>query len=283
MNKSIVGVLYIVASPIGNLQDITYRAVNILRDSDLILVEDTRRSRILCRTYDINTRFKVLNEHNEQQQVDIVLSLLAQGQNISLLSDAGTPLISDPGYRLVAAAQKQGVKIVPIPGSCAAIAALSVSGLATDKFIFEGFLPTKSAARKLILSEFHNETRTVIFYEAPHRILATLNDMLSCFGPSRIAVLARELTKVYESIYLGSIENLISWIENNKEQQKGEMVLLISGKKPEEISEISQQEAKILQTLLEEFPLKQAVHLTSKLTGARKNMIYKYAISFLEV
>lgn len=277
MNQSISGTLYIVASPIGNLQDITYRAVNILGKSDVILVEDTRRSRILCRNYNITPRFKVFNEHNEQRQVPHILDLLAQGLQIALLSDAGTPLISDPGYRLVAAARNCGVKIVPIPGPCAAIAAVSVSGLPTDKFIFEGFLPPKTAARKKILAQLKHETRTLIFYEAPHRITATVQDMQECLGQERSAVLARELTKVYETIYLGSLQELALWMQDNPEQRQGEMVLLIAGATNSAPTRVASQE-QILPILLAELPLTQAVSLASKLTGIKKNTLYRLAL-----
>ncbi|HSW70862.1 MAG TPA: 16S rRNA (cytidine(1402)-2'-O)-methyltransferase, partial [Gammaproteobacteria bacterium] len=195
-----IGVLYIVATPIGNLQDITFRAIDTLKKANFIVAEDTRHCKVLLLHYGISTPVLSLHEHNERFQIKDILQRLLQGSACALISDAGTPLISDPGYRLVQEARAAGVTLVPLPGPCAAIAALSVSGLATDRFVFEGFLPTKTEARQKYLEKLLEESRTLVFYEAPHRILAVLKDLNLIFGQERKAVIAREMTKFYETI-----------------------------------------------------------------------------------
>lgn len=278
MNSSIVGVLYVVATPIGNLQDISYRALEILKKCSLIIAEDTRHCKILLNHYGVTTPVKSLHEHNEQKETPVIVQGLLQGQQIALVSDAGTPLISDPGYYLVQSARQAGIRVSPIPGACAAIAALSVSGLATDKFIFEGFLPTSLAARRKRLEFLKNETRTLIFYEAPHRIQDLLENLQIIFGETRHAVLAREMTKLYETIYHGPLTALVQWVKNDPNQQRGEMVVVVEGHPDADEQSTTAALEKVLTILLKELPLKQAVQLACELTGERKNKVYKTAV-----
>jgi 16S rRNA (cytidine1402-2'-O)-methyltransferase len=279
VNSSIVGILNVVATPIGNLKDITFRAIEMLKAVDLIVAEDTRHCKVLLNHYGITTPALSLHEYNEKEQVQKLVQQLLSGKSLALVSDAGTPLISDPGYRLVLEAQQAGVRVVPIPGACAAISALSVCGLATDKFVFEGFLPVKSAARKARLEQLHGEQRTLIFYEAPHRIIEVLTDMNAIFGADRRAVLAREMTKLFETVHGDCLAELLKWVENDKDQQRGEMVLVVAGNTAEKIEVVSLKPEKILDILLNELPLNQAVKLTCEITGEKKNKLYKQAIN----
>ncbi len=279
METTIVGILYIVATPIGNLQDLTLRAIDTLKKVDLIVAEDTRHCKVLLNHYDIQTPVLSLHEHNEKAKVESILKRLLKGASLALISDAGTPLISDPGYRLVQEASLAGVKVVPLPGPCAAIAALSASGLPTDRFVFEGFLPMKSAARRKHLEKLMQEPRTLIFYEAPHRILEVLKDLEQIFGPERQAVLARELTKVFETIHGGTLNELSAWVEADSNQQRGEMVLMVAGAAIQEEKALGKSSEQVLQILLRELPLNQAVKLACELTGEKRNSLYKRAIS----
>lgn len=269
--------LYIVATPIGNLSDISERAVQTLRDADLIAVEDTRHSAKLLQHIGVATPMMALHEHNEDKKVEQLVARLAAGENIALISDAGTPLISDPGYQLVKAAMAADIKVSPVPGSSALIAALSASGLASDSFIFEGFLPNKSASRLKKLETIVDESRTLIFYEAPHRIVACLQDMQKVFGAERKAVVARELTKTFETIKNDSLENLLSWIEADTNQQRGEFVVLVQGKE-KDTTAVDKDAEFILDTLLQELPLKQASQLAAKITGIKKNTLYQMGL-----
>ncbi len=273
------GVLYIVATPIGNLQDMTFRAVEILQSVDVIAAEDTRHSMPLLQHYAIKTPVISLHEHNERERAAQMLERLTKGESIALISDAGTPLISDPGYFFVREARNKGIHVVPIPGSCAAIAALSAAGLPTDKFIFEGFLSSKSKQRKDSLKALLNESRTMIFYESPHRILDLLHDMQDVLGGERILVIARELTKKFETIREGTTHELIEWVKSDENQQRGEIVVLLQGLKQAAAPEEGLEEVKkILPILLESLPLKQAVDITTKITGYRKNEVYELAL-----
>lgn len=275
------GVLYIVATPIGNLGDFSQRAIEVLREVDLVAVEDTRHSQKLLNHFGINQRLVSCHEHNEEKQVSRFLELLEKGQSIALLSDAGTPLVSDPGYRIVSAAAQQGYPIVPLPGACAAIAALSVSALATDRFLFAGFPPAKQAACRKQLQGLAAEPATLIFYESPRRLRATLEIALEVFGPDRQAVVARELTKVHESIARGRLLDVLATVQQDANWQRGEIVLLFAGHAevtgPD--SERQEQIRKVLKPLLQELPLKQAVSLAVKITGARKNEVYDLAVA----
>ena len=272
-------VLYVVATPIGNLDDWSLRAQATLRRVALIAAEDTRHSLRLLQHFGIDTRLVPLHEHNEQSRVESFLAELEAGHDIALISDAGTPLVSDPGYRLVAAAQAGGYTVVPVPGACAAIAALSAAGLASDRFVFEGFLPAKAGARQQRLKELAAETRTLIFYEAPHRIAECLDDMTMVFGSARRAVLARELTKTFETIRQLPVGELAAWVAADSNQQRGEIVLVLEGA-PDVVGDATQREAeRILAVLLRELPVKQAAALTAEITGLKKNGLYERALA----
>lgn len=273
------GILYIVPTPIGNLGDMTHRAVEVLSSVDLIACEDTRHTAPLLRHFGVETPTVSLHSHNESIKSENLLGRLKAGVNIAVVSDAGTPLIHDPGYELVVMAREHDVQVVPLPGACALIAALSVSGLASDRFMFEGFLPSKSVARKKILEECRYETQTVIFYETPHRILASLKDMAEVFGPLRHAVVARELTKLHEDIFSGPLEELIALVESDPNKQKGEFVVLVKGFSKKMLHDISVSDESVLKPLLSELPLKQAVSLAVKITGHQKNHLYDLALT----
>lgn len=250
------GILYIVATPIGNLQDISQRALDVFAAVDLIAAEDTRHSGLLLSHYGIKKPFFALHDHNEQQKTEILAARLQKGENIALISDAGTPLISDPGFHLVRYCRQIGIKIVPIPGACAAITALCAAGIASDRFCFEGFLPAKSKARRDKLESLKDELRTLIFYESTHRILDCLQDMQNVLGKERYVVLARELTKTWETISGDSIENLLFWLQQDQNRTKGEMVLIVEGQSAVDEQLISSQAIKALQLLSQELPLK---------------------------
>ncbi|MES2998147.1 MAG: 16S rRNA (cytidine(1402)-2'-O)-methyltransferase [Pseudomonadota bacterium] len=270
--------LYIVATPIGNLGDISARAIETLRSVDCIAAEDTRHARKLLNHFAINTPVLSLHEHNESERSEMLLKRLQQNKTIALISDAGTPLISDPGYILVKKIRQNKIPVIPIPGPCALIAALSASGLDCHRFIFEGFLPEKKIARQKKLKNLLHETRTLIFYEAPHRILDLIEDMLSLFGPKRTVVLARELTKIFETIHEGNPEQLKTWLSDDKNQQRGEFVVIVKGN--EQVSTPSALEVqRILALLLNELPIKQAASLAAKITHEKKNKLYAQALA----
>jgi 16S rRNA (cytidine1402-2'-O)-methyltransferase len=272
--------LYVVATPIGNLEDMTPRAVRVLASVDLIAAEDTRHSAKLMRHFGIPVEMVALHEHNERNQALKLLDRLREGKSIALISDAGTPLISDPGYLLVRAAHAAGIAVVAVPGACAAIAALSVSGLPSDRFSFEGFLPARSAARRAALERLRTESRTLIFYESPHRILECLSDMAEVFGAEREAAIARELTKQFETVRAGALAELLAWISRHDEQQKGEFVVLVRGAaRAEEATEESAEAERVLSILLQELPVSQAADLAARLTGAAKNQLYRRALA----
>lgn len=277
------GKLYIVATPIGNLQDITHRALAILQHVDVIAAEDTRHSRTLLQQFAINTALLSLHEHNEQQRSKELIEQLRAGKNIALISDAGTPLISDPGYQLVQAAQLADIVVVPIPGPCAIITALCAAGLPTNRFCFEGFLSAKSSARKQALQTLQHETRTLIFYESPHRILATITDMKTIFGADRPAVIARELTKAYETIHAATFAELLLWLQADANQQRGEFVILVHGAAAVDTQLLTPEHLQLLKTLLVELPIKQAVRLAMQITGINKNLLYTMALALKSV
>lgn len=274
------GILYIVATPIGNLADMSVRAKEVLANVDMIAAEDTRHSGILLQYLGINTTLRSLHAHNEQQRVTELLEKLLAGANIALISDAGTPLISDPGYRLVEAAHSQGIRVSPVPGPSAVIAALCASGIAADRFIFEGFLPQKTEARRRYLAMLLRESRTLLFFEAPHRIVATLTDMVTIFGKQRIAAIAREITKTFETIHKATLGELLAWLQVDQNQQRGEFVVIVSGFAEDQSVVLSAEAQRVLQLLLEELPLKQAAHLAAKITGERKNLLYQFAVRY---
>lgn len=271
-----MGKLFIVATPIGNLGDITFRAVETLESVDLIAAEDTRHSQKLLQQYSIRTPLVPYHEHNETQQAKVIIENLRRGQNVALISDAGTPTINDPGYRLVCSALEQQVAVVPIPGCCAAIAALSAAGLPTDRFVFEGFLPNKGAARRKKLEQLKQEPRTLVFYESSHRISAALTDCVEILGAARNMVLAREITKQYETIKKGSLGQILAWVEGDPNQQKGEFVLLLEGQ--QEAITRGEDVLVVLRPLMASLPLKQAAALASEITGAPRNAVYQLAL-----
>lgn len=279
--SSSTGCLYIVATPIGNLGDITLRALEVLKSVDLIVAEDTRHSKRLLNHYAIQTPMLSLHQHNEQQRIATLIPRLQKGEQLALISDAGTPLISDPGFRLVSALHEQALKVVPIPGACAAIAALAVSGLNTDHFVFEGFLPTKTALREQRLRVLAQETRTIVLYESTHRIVKLLDLMQTIFEPTRMMSIARELTKTFETIHRTNIKEMQNWLIKDKNQQKGEFVVLIEGADFCEDDDILANRH-LLTVLLAELPLKQAVALSAKITGGHRKQLYALALSLKE-
>lgn len=276
------GILYIVATPIGNLGDITQRALDTLAQVDLIAAEDTRHSGLLLSHYGIKKPFFALHDHNEQQKAVILVEKLAKGENIALISDAGTPLISDPGFHLVRHCRQAGIRVVPITGACAAITALCASGIASDRFCFEGFLPAKSKSRCDKLEELSTEPRTLIFYESTHRILESLADMKDVLGADRYIVMARELTKTWESIYGETIGNLIEWLKEDNNRIKGEIVLIVEGKPQEQAQEFSPQAVKLLTLLTKELPLKKAAAIVAETFGYKKNALYQYGLAHFD-
>ena len=273
------GAFYVVATPIGNLEDITQRALRVLGSVDVILAEDTRHSARLLQHFGIETPLVALHEHNERRMIPRVLARLARGESMALIADAGTPLISDPGYQLVRALRLEGIRIVPLPGPCALICALSVSALPTDRFAFEGFLPVKRTARVRQLERLSDETRTLVFFEAPHRIEATISDMINVFGPQRQATIARELTKVFETVHSATLEELRDWFEQTPERRKGEFVVLVQGNDSRSLRATSCDEEWTLKVLLDELPLRKAVSTAARLTGQKKNRLYARALA----
>ncbi len=269
------GVLYVVATPIGNLQDISARALDVLRSVALIAAEDTRHSRNLLSHYGIGTPLLAVHEHNEREVTDRLLQRLSGGEDIALVSDAGTPLISDPGFYLVRAARRQDLRVVPVPGPSALLAALSVAGLPSDRFAFEGFLPSKQAARRQRLQGLAAATATLVFYESSHRICDSLRDMADCLGGAREATVARELTKTFETVMHGSLDALIEQVAVDPNQQKGEFVVLVQGAPARERSDVDAEALRILDVLMAELPLKQAAGLVAKITGLSKNVLYE--------
>lgn len=269
------GKLWVIATPIGNLEDLSTRAQSVLKSVDLIAAEDTRHSQPLLARYDVSTRMVALHEHNERTESERLVEMLCNGSTIALISDAGTPLISDPGFRLVRAARKAGIAVSPLPGPCAAIAALSIAGLPSDRFVFEGFLPTKTSARRARLMQLVMEVRTLIFYESSHRILDTLADCVTVFGLDRQAVLARELTKLYETVIGASLAEIIKRVEEDANQQRGEFVLLIAGASEEESDPKQAEGRRIFDILRAELPPSQAAKLAAAIAGIPRRILYK--------
>lgn len=274
-----MGTLYVVATPIGNLDDMSARALKVLANVALIAAEDTRHSVRLLQHFGIDTPLAACHEHNERDEGGRFITRLLAGDDVALVSDAGTPLISDPGYHLVRQARAAGVQVVPVPGACALIAALSAAGLPSDRFIFEGFLPAKTAGRRARLEQVKEEPRTLIFYEAPHRILECLEDMEAVFGAQRPAVLGRELTKAFETLKGLPLGELRAFVASDSNQQRGECVVLVGGwSAPEDEQAISSEAQRVLDLLLAELPLKRAAALAAEITGVRKNLLYQVAL-----
>lgn len=280
------GTLYVVATPIGNLSDLSPRAVATLKNCDLIAAEDTRHTGILLKHFEIDTPQLSLHDHNEGARADELIALLREGKSVALVSDAGTPAISDPGFELVRAVAATGMNVVAIPGPCAAIAALSIGALPTDRFCFEGFLPARGTARKLRLKALETEPRTLVIYESPHRVRETLEDCVIAFGESRAATVVREATKLHETTYRGSLRELLDISTADTDFSRGEIVLLIGGGVQAESADgdavAKSRLDKVLIALLAELPLKQAARLAAQITGARDNEAYKRALFLKE-
>ncbi|HEX3123330.1 MAG TPA: 16S rRNA (cytidine(1402)-2'-O)-methyltransferase [Rhodanobacteraceae bacterium] len=275
MTQHAPGKLWIVATPIGNLDDLSARAQAILRQADLIAAEDTRHSAALLQHYAIATRRVALHEHNEREASADLVQRMRDGAQIALISDAGTPLVSDPGFRLVRAAREAGIVVSPVPGACAAIAALSAAGLPSDRFVFEGFLPAKPAARRTRLQALRGETRTLIFYESSHRIVEALDDLAGVFGGDRHAVVARELTKLFETMLDDSLAGLAARIKADANQQRGEFVILVAGAGEEADAARLAEGRRVFELLRREMPPGKAAKLAAEITGAARNALYR--------
>jgi len=271
------GVLYIVATPIGNKGDFSHRAIEVLQGVSLIAAEDTRHSLPLLKEHGVAAPLMALHDHNERKVIDKVLGALVSGKSVALISDAGTPLISDPGFPLVRACREQSIVVSPVPGACAAIAALSVAGLPSDRFLFEGFPARSSAARIAQFEAVSTLPTTLIYYESSHRIEACLKDMAVAFGAQRHAVLARELTKLHETVLAAPLAELTTIVAEDPNQRKGEFVLLVAAKQRDD-SVVSAEAERVLRLLLLEMSTKQAAALTAKITGAKKNQLYQFAL-----
>lgn len=270
--------LYVVATPIGNLSDISLRALDVLAKADVIAAEHVQNSKHLLAAHAITAKLIALHQHNEAAVAGKIVTLLESGKSIALITDAGTPGISDPGAIVVQRVRESGYRVVPVPGANAAICALSAAGIMNPYFLFYGFLPTKSGLRKRELMALKSHPYTLIFYEAPHRILECITDMIDIFGAQREITLARELTKLFETIHSGTLADALSWLQADTNQQKGEFVLLLSGAEIVDKSEISDEAQHTLTCLLAELPLKQAVKLATAITGANKNVLYQLAL-----
>lgn len=271
------GKLYIVATPIGNLEDITLRALKTLKEVDIIACEDTRVTRKLLSKYDIEKPLVSYHEYNEQQKARELISLLESGKNIALVSDSGTPGISDPGYRIVTLASQKGIEVIPVPGPCAAIAALSVSGLPTTRFAFFGFLPKSPKRRKEFLESIREYPETLVFYESPNRILETLKDIIEILGDRNVSI-SRELTKVFEESLKGKASSVLETL-SQRQSIKGEITVVVEGKRYEE-TELGQEVERELKELREKgLSLKEAVKTVSKESGISKNLVYKKALT----
>lgn len=280
MNANGRATLYIVATPIGHLADMVPRAVDILQAVDLIAAEDTRHSGRLLAHFGIRTPMIAYHDHSSESKVQNLIEQLELGKSIALIADAGTPLISDPGYRLVHQARARGVTVSPIPGACALIAALSASGLPSDKFCFEGFPPARQSARKQWLEALQTEQRTLIFYESTHRLMASVEDMIAVFGGQRPGVIAREISKAFETFLQGTLAELKEQLFADTNQQRGEFVIMLGGS-PASTGEAGEQQAqRTVEILLSEgLGVKQSAQIAAKLTGVKKNLLYQYALS----
>lgn len=272
MNR-LLGCLWVVATPIGHRDDLSARAIDTLRQVAVIAAEDTRHSRPLLVHHNIDTPLIALHEHNEREAVEAIVRRMQAGEGVALISDAGTPLISDPGFRLVRAARAAGIRCIPVPGACAAIAALSVAGLPSDRFVFEGFLPPKAAARRSRLQELAGDARTLIFYESSHRIAESLADMRDVFGAGREAVLARELTKLFETVIGEPLAELAARVANDPDQQRGECVILVAGRGEEADAKLAEGQ-RVFAILREELPPAKAAKLAAAISGAPRKLLY---------
>ncbi|MEG2358897.1 16S rRNA (cytidine(1402)-2'-O)-methyltransferase [Acinetobacter sp.] len=273
--------LFVVATPIGHLDDISYRAINVLKSVQLIAAEDTRTSAQLLKHFGISTPLTACHDHNESNKIEHLIQRLLKGENMALISDAGTPLISDPGFKLVRAAQENNIQVIPVPGACAAIAALSAVGLPSDRFSFEGFLPSRQSQRINALQKLKDETQTMIIYEAPHRILECVKDMAEVFGAERPVGFAREITKTFETIKKMTLGELAAFVESDRNQQKGEIVLVIGGATEEKDLEQEKLD-QLLTRLLQDLSVKAASQLAADLTGIKKKVAYQRALELTQ-
>lgn len=274
------GVLYIIATPIGNLGDVTQRAKEMLARVDVLYAEDTRHSKRLLNALGISAKLFSLHDYNEAQRIEKIQDALASGQSVGLISDAGTPLISDPGYKLVSSCVEKGFRVSPIPGASALVAALSVCGLPTDRFCFEGFLPAKRPARRARLACVLQSTATLIFYESSHRISDSIEDMLQVFGGERVVCIARELTKTYETVKTGRLSELVDWLQGDANQQRGEFVVIVEGAKPAASEDDDEVELRrVLSVLLQTVTVKDAVKIAVQLCGVKKKVAYQQALT----
>lgn len=273
-------VLYVIATPIGNLGDLSARAIKLLSEVDLIAAEDTRHTGRLLSHFSIKSSLVSVHDHNEIARAELIIDYLSQGKRVALVSDAGTPLISDPGYGLVKRVREAGFNVSPVPGCCAFVAALSAAGLPSDRFMFIGFLPAKTQARVKQLSELVDQTCTLIFYESTHRILASLDDMISVYGDHREAVIAREITKTFETFKHGTLADLKAWMLTDANQQKGEFVVLVRGAEPvdDKVDQIDARSAHVLGLLAAELPPKKAAAIAAEITGIHKKQLYEYLL-----
>ncbi len=277
------GTLFVVATPIGNRDDLTPRARQVLGEVDVIAAEDTRHTGRLLSHFGINTPLTALHEHNEMAQLEPLLARLKEGADVALVSDAGTPLISDPGYRLVAAAHAASIPVSPLPGASAVIAALSASGLPTDRFTFEGFLPARAEARRKRLAGLRAETRTMVFLESVHKVRASLPDLVAAFGAERPAFLGRELTKLHEQCVYTSLAGLADGIENGQITAKGEFVLIVAGNpKADPVAGVAVTVESVLRELLPHLPGKEAADIAARVTGERRNEVYALMLRLKE-
>jgi 16S rRNA (cytidine1402-2'-O)-methyltransferase len=279
INMKDFGTLYVVATPIGNLGDITLRAIEILKSVDAIAAEDTRHTLGLLSHFGISKKLIAVHEHNEQQSAEKLVLALKNGENIALVTDAGTPAVSDPGAIVVKIVREARIKVVPIPGVSAVIAALSASGITQNGFYFYGFLPASGAARRKVLESLKAQAVTLVFYEAPHRIIESVEDMAKVLGENRQITFCRELTKTFETIYTCPASRASAWLQADANQQRGEFVLLIEAEIPAETQELSQDAQRVLKCLLAELPLKQAAKLAAEITNEKKNALYELALS----
>ncbi len=274
------GTLFLVATPIGNLGDLSPRGRDVLRDADLLLAEDTRHTAQLLRACGIERRggaLESLHEHNERERVPSVLERLRAGATVALASDAGTPLLSDPGAALVAAAAAAGIEVIAVPGPCAAIAALTLAALPAARFAFEGFLPARPSARRAALAELAGESRTLVFYEAPHRLHESLADLAAAFGGDRPAAVARELTKKFETVYRGTLDTLAQRAATDADMTRGEIVLVVQGAASKTSVDDAEAE-RVLKILLEELPASQAARVAAQITGRARKELYERAL-----
>lgn len=272
------GRLYVVATPIGNLGDLSPRAGEVLAAVDQVAAEDTRRTGVLLDHLGLRKSMVSLHEHNEEVRVPALIERLVAGESIALVSDAGTPLVSDPGYRLVKAAHEAGVTVSPIPGPSSVVAALSVAGLPTDRFLFQGFLPAKSGPRRAALEELAAEHATLVFLESSHRILACLQDMMQALGGQRLILVARELTKLHETLLRGCLREVVDRLAADPNQRRGEFTLVVEGAPAQPGDQVQLDAQQVLEILLEQLPVKQAVALAARITGQPKNALYKQAL-----